>query len=199
MKSLLLKIVLFAVIIFLGYMVYDSINKPLKFTKEKAKRELVVVQRLKDIRNVQSLYKQAHNEYTASFDSLVAYLNSGEIPVVKLIPDPEDTTFTRTISDTLGYIKVVDSLFARRANFNPNNLRFIPFSEGEVFTMDAGAIDRGGVSVSVFEVKTPFTAYLKGLDEQRINNLIAGEEDIDKFPGLKVGSMTEPSTDGNWE
>lgn len=199
MKSLLLKIVLFAVIIFMGYMVYESINKPLKFTKEKAKRELVVVQRLKDIRNVQSLYKQANNEYTASFDSLLTFLTNGEIPVVNLIPDPEDTTFTKTISDTLGYIKVVDSLFARRTNFNPNNLRFIPFSEGEVFYLDAGSIDRGGVTVSVFEAKSPFTAYLNGLEEQRVKNLIAAEEDIEKYPGLKVGSMTEPSTDGNWE
>ncbi|MCK9451927.1 MAG: dihydrofolate reductase [Bacteroidales bacterium] len=199
MKSLLLKIVLFAVIIFMGYMVYESINKPLKFTKERAKREAVVVQRLKDIRNVQSLYKQANNKYAASFDSLLAYLNSGEIPVVKLIPDPTDTTFTKTISDTLGYVKVTDSLFSERVGFNPNNLRFIPFSEGEVFVMDAGSIDRGGVNVSVFEAKAPFTAYLKGMEEQRINNLIAGEEDIEKYPGLKVGSMTEPSTDGNWE
>jgi len=199
MKSLLLKIVLFAVIIFMGYMVYESINKPLKFTKERAKREAVVVQRLKDIRNVQSLYKQANNKYAASFDSLLAYLNSGEIPVVKLIPDPTDTTFTKTISDTLGYVKVTDSLFSKRTGFNPNNLRFIPFSEGEVFTMDAGSIDRGGVNVSVFEAKAPFIAYMKGMEEQRINNLIAGEEDIEKYPGLKVGSMTEPSTDGNWE
>ncbi len=199
MKSLLLKIVLFAVIIFMGYMVYESINKPLKFTKEKAKREVVVVQRLKDIRSVQSLYKQANNDYTASFDSLLAYLTNGEIPVVKVIPDPEDTTFTKTISDTLGYVKVVDSLFGKRMNFNPNNLRFIPFSEGEVFAMDAGAIDRGGVSVGVFEAKASFSAYLKGLETQRVNNLIAAEEDIEKYPGLKVGSMTEPSTDGNWE
>ncbi|MDY0076302.1 MAG: hypothetical protein RBR87_03415 [Bacteroidales bacterium] len=199
MKSLLLKIVLFAVIIFMGYMVYESINKPLKFTKERAKREAVVVQRLKDIRNVQSLYKQANNKYAASFDSLLAYLNSGEIPVVKLIPDPTDTTFTKTISDTLGYVKVADSLFSKRVGFNPNNLRFIPFSEGEMFIMDAGSIDRGGVNVSVFEAKAPFTAYMKGMEEQRINNLIAGEEDIEKYPGLKVGSMTEPSTDGNWE
>lgn len=199
MKSLLLKVVLFAVIIFLGYMVYESINKPLKFTKERAKREVVVVQRLKDIRNVQSLYKQANNKYAASFDSLLTYLNSGEIPVVKVIPDPQDTTFTKTISDTLGYVKVVDSLFSKRANFNPNNLRFIPFSDGEVFDLDAGSIDRGGVNVSVFEAKAPFISYLKGMEEQRINNLIAGEVDIEKYPGLKVGSMTEPSTDGNWE
>jgi hypothetical protein len=199
MKSLILKIVLFAVIIFLGYMVYDSINKPLEFKKERAQREVEVVQRLKDIRNAQSLYKEANNSYTSSFDSLLAYLKTGEIPVVKLIPDPEDTTFTKTIADTLGYVKVMDSLFGKRSGYNVNNLRYIPFSDGVEFEMDAGSIDRGGVTVSVFEAKAPFMAYLKGLEEQRIYNIIAAEEDIDKYPGLKVGSMTEPSTDGNWE
>lgn len=199
MKNIILKIVLFAVIIFMAYMVYESINKPVKFQNEKTKREVLVIQRLKDIRNVQSFYKQANRVYTPSFDSLLAFLSKGEIPVVKLIPDPEDTTFTKTISDTLGYVKVVDSLFSKRANFRVNNLRFIPFSEGEEFVMDAGSIDRGGVNVSVFEVKALYLSYLKGLDEQRINNLIAGQEDIEKFPGLKVGSMTEPSTNGNWE
>ncbi len=199
MKRLILKIVLFAVIIFLGYMVYDSINQPLEFKKERARREVEVVQRLKDIRNAQFLYKLAYNSYTPSFDSLIAFLKSGEIPVVKLIPDPEDTTFTKTIADTLGYVKVIDSLFGKRPGFNVNNLRYIPFSDSIEFEMDAGNIDRGGVNVSVFEAKAPFMAYLKGLEEQRIYNIIAAEEDIDKFPGLKVGSMTEPSTDGNWE
>ncbi len=199
MKNLILKIVLFAVIIVLGYMVYESINKPVRFKKERAQREVEVVQRLKDIRSAQSIFKQANNSYTPSFDSLIAFLKSGEIPVVKLVPDPEDTTFTKTISDTLGYVKVLDSLFGKRKNFNVDNLRYIPFSDGVEFEMDAGSIDRGGVTVSVFEAKAPFMAYLKGLEEQRIYNIIAGEEDIDKYPGLKVGSMTEPSTDGNWE
>ncbi|MDD3636368.1 MAG: hypothetical protein RBR84_00090 [Bacteroidales bacterium] len=199
MKNLILKIVLFAVIIVLGYMVYESINKPVRFKKERAQREVEVVQRLKDIRNAQSIFKQANNSYTPSFDSLIAFLKSGEIPVVKLVPDPEDTTFTKTISDTLGYVKVLDSLFGKRKSFNVDNIRYIPFSDGVEFEMDAGSIDRGGVTVSVFEVKAPFMAYLKGLEEQRIYNIIAGEEDIDKYPGLKVGSMTEPSTDGNWE
>jgi hypothetical protein len=37
------------------------------------------------------------------------------------------------------------------------------------------------------------------LDKQLVINLIASQTEIKKYPGLKVGSMTEPSTDGNWE
>ncbi|MBS4059395.1 MAG: hypothetical protein KG029_03255 [Bacteroidetes bacterium] len=199
MKSIIVKIVLFAVIIFLGYMIYQSIQQPVKFLKEKKHRDIEVVQRLKDIREVQSYYKNEKGVYTPSFDSLIAFLRYGEIPVVNLIPDPTDTTFTRTISDTLGFVKVSDSLFSKRRNFKIQDLRFIPYADGAEFEMGAGTIDRGGVTVSVFEVKAPFSVYLKGLDEQRIMNLIAAEKAIERYTGLKVGSLTEPSTDGNWE
>ena len=30
-------------------------------------------------------------------------------------------------------------------------------------------------------------------------NLIAGKEQIEKYPGIKVGSVIEASIDGNWE
>jgi hypothetical protein len=40
---------------------------------------------------------------------------------------------------------------------------------------------------------------LEGLDEQSVTNLIAAREQLERFPGIKVGSMTEASTDGNWE
>ena len=44
-----------------------------------------------------------------------------------------------------------------------------------------------------------YKTYLNGLDPQRIRNEAAQREDVNKYPGMKVGSMTEPSTDGNWE
>lgn len=199
MKKVIIQIVLGIIIIVLGYLVYDSIQQPLEFLKEKRHREVEVVQRLKDIREIQAYYKNAKGNYTPIFDSLIDFLSYGEIPKIKLIPDPEDTTFTKTIADTLGFVKVRDSLFSHRRNFRESELRFIPFTDQILFEMDAGSIDRGGVKVSVFEVKAPFEAYLDGLDQQRILNLIAGEKDIEKYPGMKVGSMMEPSTDGNWE
>ena len=65
--------------------------------------------------------------------------------------------------------------------------------------MKAGVIKKGGVKVNVFEVKAPYSEILKGMDEQLVINLIASRKEIKKYPGLKVGSMEDPSTDGNWE
>lgn len=199
MKLNILKIVLAAVILVLAYLVYDSIMQPIEFLKEKKHRDVEIIQNLKDIRDLQSYYKNAKGAYTASFDSLIAFASYGEIPVVRIIPDPNDTTFTLTISDTLGYIKVIDSLFGKRRHFDIKKLSVVPFTDGSRFEMDAGEIERGGVKVSVFEAKVPFEVYLKGLDEQRVRNLIAAEKAIDRYPGLKVGSLTEPTVNGNWE
>ncbi|MDR0969148.1 MAG: hypothetical protein LBM67_01250 [Lentimicrobiaceae bacterium] len=197
MKNIIINIALFAVVAFLVYMVWDSINQPLAFAKEKEHREVEVIQRLKDIRTAQNAYRQMHNSYMGNFDTLIDFLKTGTIPVVKMIPDPTDTTFTKTINDTLGYVPVIDSIF--RPGFNANTLRNVPFSQNAVFEMNAGFITRGGMKVSVFEAKVPYEVYLQGLDDQRVKNLIAEQEQIDKYPGLRVGSMEEPSTDGNWE
>ena len=198
MKKVLLQLALFIVIVVIGYMVYQSVMEPLEFRREQKKREVAVVNKLKDIRNSQVIYRQLVGSYSNNFDSLQKFLASAEIPVVKMIPDPEDTTFTKTINDTVGYIKVSDSLF-RGKNYTLNQLSLIPFSNGEKFEMDADTIERGGVEVHVFEVKAPYTAYLKGMDKQTIINIIAKQEDIERYAGLKVGSMQEPTTDGNWE
>lgn len=197
MKTRILQIVLFLVIIVLAYLVYQSINKPLEFNKEKDKRELAVVQDLKDIRSGQLMYKKLHDGYASNLDTLMMFLRDGEIPIVKQTQDPDDTTMTIKINDTIGYIGVADSLY-QYAGFNLDSLPYIP-QTGVFYEMSAGEIETGGMKVQVFEVLAPYALILKGTDSQLIVNLIKSKEEIDRYPGLKVGSMTEASTDGNWE
>jgi len=198
MKRTIIQIVLLLVILVLVYFVYQSVNKPLKFNAEKEKREAAVIQDLKDIRSGQLIYKKMYDKYASDFDTLLAFLREGQIPIVKKIPDPEDTTFTRTINDTIGYAIVADSLYGRRVHFHLDSLPFIPGTRVH-YTLDAGEVEKGGLSVHVFEASAHYNDILRGLDKQSIVNLIKARKDIDKFPGLKVGSMLEPSTDGNWE
>ena len=187
------------VAILLAYLVFDSIRQPVVFENVRKEREVQVVQSLKDIRSTQTLFKQTYNRFTGDFDSLAEYIKNGQLPVVNIVADPNDTTFTKTINDTVGFVSVYDSLFAKRDNFDINSLRVVPFSQGDVFEMQAGYIMRGGLKVAVFEAKTPYKTYLWDLDQQRVNNLRAEMEDLSKYAGLKVGSMDEPSLNGNWE
>ena len=206
--SILINILLFAVIVFLAWQVVKSIQAPIKFNTEQKARETKVVERLIDIRNAEVLYKNANNKYTADFDSLIQFCQNAEIPIVKIIPDPTDTTFTRTINDTLGYVKVMDSIKSTRENFDINDLKFVPFAENQQqFELEAGMIKRNGIDIPVFEARTPYEVYLAtpgaAFNEkewnQRRDNAKAEKESINRYAGLKVGSMEEATTDGNWE
>ena len=198
--SIIINVVLFAIIVILALQVIKSIQAPIKFNKEQKMREAKVVERLIDIRNAEVLYKNANNKYTNSFDTLIQFCQVAEIPIVNIIPDPTDTTFTRTINDTIGYVKVMDSLKGKRTDFNINDLSLVPFSNPQQkFELEAGTIKRNGIDIPVFEARTPYEVYLIGLDQQRILNAKAEKESINRYAGLKVGSMDEASTDGNWE
>jgi hypothetical protein len=128
MKKILIQIGLFVVIVALSYFVYSSIMEPVRFSKEKLDRESHVIQRLKDIRSSQFIFKQLSGAYAQNFDTLISFLNTAEIPIVKIIPDPSDTTFTLTINDTIGYVNVGDTLFGTRPNFKTSQIKVIPFS-----------------------------------------------------------------------
>ena len=206
--SIVINIILFAIILLLAWQVVKSIQAPIKFNNEQKAREPKVVERLIDIRNAEVLYKNANNKYTNSFDSLIVFCQNAEIPIVKIVPDPTDTTFTRTINDTIGFVKVMDSLKAGRDNFNINDIKWVPFSQPQQnFELEAGMIKRSGIDIPVFEARTPYEVYLATPGEafsekewnQRRDNAKAEKESINRYAGLKVGSMEEATTDGNWE
>jgi len=199
MKSNILKIVLAVVVIVLGYMLYSSIMKPIRFQEELDSRNMQIVNKLKDIRTAEKFFKQFNNRYTSDFDSLFNFLKTGKIPVVKMVADPNDTTFTRSITDTIGFIPIADSLYSKRPDFKMEDMAIIPFSEGRKFEIKTDKIDKGGVIVSVIEILVPYEYYLYDLDKQDVINLSERMKGINKYPGIKMGSLTEASVDGNWE
>jgi hypothetical protein len=194
----IIKIILAAVIMVLGLLVFRSLNKPLRFENNLKSRRDVIVSKLKDIPTAENLFHNQYGHYTSSFDSLKTLVKTGRIPEVKIIPDSTDITFTRIISDTICFMNIFDSIFARK-NYSLEKLNEVPFSDDDLFSIMAGKINNGGVDVPVFEVSVLMEICTKDIDKQFVINRIKELEDKSKFPGLKVGSMTEASTDGNWE
>lgn len=193
------RLLLTCVIVALGYLVYESVMSTVRFDNKVDFRYEQTVKKMKDIREAQRFYKIAHGAYAVNFDTLVNYVNNDSIPIIKIIPDPEDTTFVRVIRDTLGSLSVYDSLFGKRENYLFTEISIIPSSEGALFQMISDTIKKGGVNMPVYEVTASNFDILKGLDEQMIINLNEKATSIDRYPGLKMGSLTEVTTDGNWE
>lgn len=82
------------------------------------------------------------------------------------------------------------------------NLRYIPYPKGttEEFELSAGAVDKSGYMVPVFECKVPLKVLLSDMDKQQVVNKIAEIEKVaGRYAGWKVGDITQPVTDGNFE
>ena len=210
MKTVI-QIVLTIAILALGYFCVESINKPIRFQEQQAKRQKAVVEKLEQIRDVQVAYKSVFNKYTGNFDTLINFIKNDSLPLVKKEGSLTDSMLEAGITEikalAMGIISrdtirvsVKDSLF--KASFPVDSLPFIPFVEGdEKFQMAAGIVTTGsGIKVQVFEAKVHNNIYLKGLEKQEIINLSDKTQKLERYPGLKVGSLEEANNNaGNWE
>lgn len=193
-----IQIVLGIAIVVLSYMIYNSIMGRIEFEKLATERRDAVIERLKDIRTAQLAYKNENGEYAKDFEKLIGWVKTGKIKVIKQIGDAEDSLAVargEVIRDTT-YVPAIDTVFSAsyigdRKNFYLDSLPFIPNTGGDKFEIDAGEIIRNNVKVKVFEVFAPFSSVYKGLETDK--------HSIKMDDGLRVGSMTDPSTNGNWE
>lgn len=209
MKTIL-QIVFTVIVLALGYFIWESIQNPIRFQNEYNNRKDKVVERLIQIRDAQVAYKTVHKKYTGSFDTLINFIRTGKLPLVKMEGSLTDSMIAEGMTEikalALGiikrdtiYVSVMDSL--ARNKYNVDSLPYVPYSNKVKFEMGATVFTTGsGVKVNVFEAKTHNDVFLIGLDEQEIINMNAIAFKHEKYPGLKVGSLVEANNNaGNWE
>lgn len=201
-KKILTYFIFPVAIIALLYLVVDSIMQPVLFQKELKNREKVAIERLKDIRTLQVAYKTQFGKFTASADTLTDFYNNGQVTVVRQIGSFDDSLAVaqkRVRRDSIK-INAKDTIFTDKANFNIDSIFYIPFSGGQKIEVLALIKEVSGVNVPLFEANIPYDILLKGLDQQLIINLKAEKEDLGRYTGLKVGSISSPNNNaGNWE
>jgi len=205
-----LSLFLWAVIIVLAYFVVDSPLEQVRFEKERDKRESAIIQNLIDIRTAQVKYKEKYGEYTAGFDTLINFVKTDSLPKVLKEGYLTDSMFEAgmteekavkqgiIIRDTT-YVPALTEIFGE--DYPIDKLGFVPYTDGKMFEMGATTVRTGSnVPIKVFEAKVPYEVYLEGLDKQEIENMRAKALKFEKYPGLKVGSLSEANNNaGNWE
>lgn len=202
MKTVI-KVVLLIAIIGLAYWVYRIPASTLEFQASFESRQKEIVQRLKDIREAERAYKRNYNKYTGSFDTLISFLKNDTLVYEKAMGSLDDSLAVaqgRVKSETFK-IAIKDTIFSGR-NVNFDDLRYVPFSGGKEFELGATEVKtESSIIVPIFEAKVPFKVFLEDLNaKQEIINLVDKYTTMDKYPGLKVGSLTTPNNDaGNWE
>ena len=188
-------VVIMAASVSFAWMDYASIQGNLEFMAEQDRREVKVVEKLKDIRAAQISYKGNYGRYASSFEALISHFNNDSMTVIRangFVPD----TLTEMRAVELGIVTrdtikigIRDTLFD--IGYNIDSLQYVPFSDGQKFELKAGEIEKNKLKVQVFEAFAGNGKILHGLN---LNEFYIEEAD-----GLSVGSMTEPHTRGNWE
>ena len=154
MKKLFTYFILPLVIVILAVLMVRSINEPLKFNKERDARHEVAIQRLKDLRELQSTFKAAFGYYAPVMDTLVDFYKNGKITIVRQIGSMDDSVAVakKLVRRENIEIFVRDTLFTTRTDFCVDSLRYIPFSHGDTVIMK-GYSEKDGVRVGFGEVR----------------------------------------------
>ena len=203
MKKLFTLVILPIIIIALGYFLVRSIMQPVTFKKEQDHRETIAIERLKDIRTLQEGYKSKYQKYAATMDSLLYFYHYDTITVIKQIGSYDDSVAVAEgrVSREAILLRVRDTLLNRKpTGYSVDSLRYIPFSGKDTVIMESLMKMVSGVNIPLFEACMPYKLLLKGLDEQLIINLHHARVENERYPGIKVGSITTPNNNaGNWE
>jgi len=205
-----LNIVLWALIIFLGYLTVMSVYGEIQFNKLKDDRYKKVIVQLKDIRDAELAHKTVKGQFTSDYGQLVNFIETGKFTITQrrdtTVVDIELTkrfggvemTKSLILVDTLGYVSVKDSLFGVDPRYK--TMMNLPEGIGKAGTkvdLNAGVLAESGIPVFSASVDKEVILF----DQDK--NLVAKEKEVMSVDGvrgprLQVGSMEEADTKGNW-
>ena len=202
---------LWVLILLFASLLFKSIYDEIKFDEVKNARYQVVIKKLKDIRDTQLAHRTVKGVFQNNWDSLVKFVEIDSFTITQRrdssVLDKEMTkryggvkTYKDiVIVDTLGFVSVKDSLFGFDDRYL--NMMYVPFSKDDQtrFELQAGFLNQNGIDIPVFEafVKKRIILYDQSL------NLVLKENQVQSVDGvngssLKIGSMNEVNTNGNW-
>lgn len=220
-KHIIIQIALILGIILFSLLIYRSIVRPEKFNNIYESRKKEVIAKLENIRALQGFYKAEKGSYATDFDSLKDFYNNGKMTVVQKEGSvPDSLTEAQAIKlkivrrDTM-LVDAKDEIMKALPAMDISKINTIPYSKGESFEMTADTIRKGSILVHVYQVIAHKNQYLKDLDnDPRIKEAFMGSflfsgmqkqflgpnfDYRENIKDLILGSLTEASTDGNWQ
>ena len=157
----IIQIVLAVAIVGLAYLVYNSIQKPMRFDNEYTKRRDACAEKLKSIRTLEEAYKVTYGSYCGNFDTLINRLmtedsmrvvskvnNYDKIPAevdINEVPESEAikngwTTRVEVFVNPIaklredGKLPTIDATTGKTRQLTDEeirNLRYVPYPKGE--------------------------------------------------------------------
>lgn len=202
-----IQLALWGLIFYLSYATFMSVYGEIQFNQLKIKRYKAVIEKLKDIRDAELAHLEITGRFTKKYENLIQFIDTAQYTITQRrdssIIDKEQTKIFGVemykdivLIDTLGYVPVKDSLFGTDERYR--TMMNIPEGAGQPgSTIDLAVGELDGISV--FEAKVDKKIILFDQDA----NLVSKEREVVSLenvsgPVLKVGSLEEVNTNGNW-
>lgn len=206
--KIVLQIVLWVVIGVLGYLTYNAVYGPVEFNKVRDERYVDVVEKMKNIRDVELAHREINGEYVGNFEDMIKFIDTAEY----IITQRKDTTYLDeeyrktygvdqyiedVVIDTLGFASVKDSIFGTSERYR--EIMYIPHTDNKEFEIEAGYLKEDGDSIPVFEVRASKDLILADQNKDLViqEKQTKSVDGVDG-PAIKVGSMKQVNTSGNW-
>lgn len=191
---IVINIILFLAVVGLSYLLYDSIATPIQFREAWKERESKVASKLDKIRKAQIAYKSIKDEYAPTFDELENVLSTDSFKLVAVVGDPDDPN--AKIQYITTFVNAKDSM--QRVGIDVEELRYVPYTDNqEEFTMEAKVLPeyQKVKDVPVVQAGVRIRDYMGqwGNKKYAMYDPQYNPDALTKF-----GSLTAPTTDGNW-
>lgn len=206
------QILLAVVIVAFVYIIYQQISTPIRFENEMKVKRAQVIERIKDVREAQRIYKSKYHKFTADFDTLANFILNEKLTLERKLVDEDDSVGMAMLKRLRKKnveqfeVAVIDTIFtpAKRNADYVNKLRFIPGTNDQAqFIMEAGIITtESKIVIPVVECRAPYKMFLDTLKfrQEIINKIDDDVNNFNRYPGIKFGSMEAGNNEaGNWE
>lgn len=184
-KRTIVSLVLLITCCILGYSISNSLISKNKEVKNIAIFEEQIINQLIDIRKAEKAYFMTHGEYTSNWDTLKKFILEDSFVNIErkeeIISKPYGGDSIVVTVDTLGFVRVKDSLFNNRSDLNINKIEIAPGS---------------GATFDIYTYNSIEDNFIEVSDPEPIN---PRRQKGGNMKPLKFGSKLEASTKGSWE
>lgn len=192
---LIINLVLVLIIVGLIYLLAESIREPIAFKAEKDRREQAVIDKLREIREAQEVYRSVSGgPFAPTWDTLTQVLREGQIPFISVIGDPDDPNFTGVITYDTTFQAAIETV--NEKGWSLDSLKYIPFSNGKAFDIKADTLSYQKTKVHVVEIGTSRANFMGAYADPRFKRY---DNRYNPNSIIKFGDMNKPTLSGNWE
>ncbi len=121
----ILTIVLLGVSLYLAYFLFSGVQKTIDDRNAIASKEAAVIERLKLIREAEVVFQEVTGKYTANWDSLANFIETGKVPIIERREEIKQKAYggedVIIHIDTLGFISARERIFKKNIAVNASD------------------------------------------------------------------------------